>query len=373
MFDIFNLVIIRIKLLVNKSFIVSILVVPIFIFLITSTVDLNKQQKINIGIGYETDEIKKLLDSRINTYIDDSFNLIIFNNEEDLKASVETYKTDCGYFITSKYVNKYAKSINLYKTETTTSDKVLNIFLASILVLDRSGELGVKVLEKYIDNKDIAKETIQQDAKVYTKDGALMDISYDTKNYKTNTSKTNLINFDNLFYSIYGIIILFVCILNIEQIIEEKNSNIILRLKNIKNGISKYFGSYLIAQSIIIFVYLTISHLVLNVFYKTSYSNYGIVIICDILLSFVISSFCIMISIIFKSNKYILVLAVYSFISSLLFSGAILPIKNVISNLDILKYFTFNYYYLLGLNSVSLIMIGIILIFMYISSRCLKI
>lgn len=342
-----DLIILRLKLLLNKSFIVSILVVPILIFLITSTVNLNDQQKINIGISYETTELKDLLDLRIKTYVDDSFNLIIFDTETELKSSVEKYKIDCGYFITNKYVDKYAKSIKLYKTPTTTSDKVLNIFLGSILVLDRSGELGVKVLEKNITNKDLAKQEIQQSS--YKKDGPLMDISYDIKKYETNISNSNLINFDNLFYSLYSIIILFVCILNIEQIIEEKNSNIILRLKTIKNGVLKYFSTYIIAQAIIIFFYLTVSHILLNIFYKTSY-NIMILIIFDMLLSFAISSFCIMVAVLFKSNKYILILAIYSFISSLLFSGAIVPIKNIISKLDILKYMSFNYYYLAGLN-----------------------
>jgi hypothetical protein len=308
---------------------------PVFIIFILTNVDLNTENKINIGLFYENPTIKKNIHGPLISYSEDTINFIVFESEEDLIGSVSSYHVDCGYSFKS---GSYKKSIKLYKTNTTTSDTVLNIFLSSLAVRNRAGELGASVLKNYLEEVNVSE--IQEGALKYSAGGPLMKIRYDN----IDGGETEAVSFDNLFYGLFAISAMFISILNASWLINERGSEIYGRVKlscpYMENAVSQ-----LVALFCVNICYLFICNLVLSAVYNTNFKVFNIICV-DILYSLWITLISFLLGRYFKKDNFLVPLAVFAFIFNFAVSGAIVDISEILGQLGFIKYFSVVYFYL---------------------------
>ncbi len=308
---------------------------PVFVIFILFNIDLNKESKIKVALAYENDEIKNIIHPSIMEYSKETIDFFVCENKDELIKSVSAYKTDCGYFFKA---GDYKNSIELYKTKTTTSDTVLNIFLSTLVMQRRSGEMGEKVLHPYI--KEIDAEEILQDSYEYSKNGSLMKIKYRT----TGGEIQNENSFDKLFYGLFALTALFISILNSSRFIKERNSDLHYRIKmnnlEFKNDLSQIFSLFL--SNIF---YLSVAHIILGLVYKVEF-NFFQIIIADILFSLCVSVISFLIGKYFKRDNFIMILAVFLFLFNFAAGGLIFDISEIAVNLSFVKYFSILFYYL---------------------------
>lgn len=343
---------IRLKLMINPTYIISMILIPLLLAFILISYKGNFTNIINVGILYDSKYLEDNIQHTLELYADDSINFVFFENENEMKEKVMDYSIDSGYYFTEKLKTNNNSSIVVYKTETTTSTKTLNILIASIVMQNKSGELGYNVLKKHLDkttDENIIKNEILENSYLYTKDGPLMDITYEFINLPAHASKP-IFSMDNIFYGVLSIVALYTTILNSGRIIREKNSSIFSRLKINTNNIKIYFASFFLASFLLNFIFLSLSQFILGIIYKPTFNIFNILIL-NIVYSLCISAFSTFLAVFLRKDSIVEALSVFIFLLSIVFGGIIFNISEIFSFLNPVKYLFFVTYYIDGLSN----------------------
>lgn len=345
---------IRLKLMLSPTYIFSMILVPFLLAFVLISYNGTFSNVIKVGIMYDSQYLEENIQSTLDLYADKSIKFIFFDNENEMKEKVMDYSIDSAYYFTKKLETSNNSAITVYKTETTTSTKTLNILISSIVMQNKSGVLGYKVLKQYLDkntDENIIKDEILKNSYIYTKNGALMDITYEFVNLPiASTYSKPLFFMDNIFYGVLAILALYTSILNSGRIIKEKNSSIFSRLKINNHNVKIYFFSFFIALFLLNFTFLSLSQFILGIIYKPSFTLSNIIML-NIVYSLCISAFATFLAVFLKKDSIVEAFSVFIFLLSIAFGGFVFDIGELFISLVPIKYLFFVNYYVDGLNN----------------------
>ena len=344
-------ILIRLKLIINPTFFISILILPFLILFLLQNIDFEKEKKLSVGIFFENAEKTEMLRKNIHYYMNDSSdisNIIEFENENSLVENILNYNIDCGFVVKESYGDTFGESIKLYKTNFSTSDVIMKGFIATIAIQDMSGQFGQSVLRKYLDtDKEIVKEEILQSTYEYTKDGSLMNIDYQYVNNgaKEMSERREYLSLEKIILGLFSSLSVFLAFTMIDKAVNERKSEIFNRIKLGDKYLINYNATYFFSFAIVIFSYLTLCIVIFG-FIGDLQFNINSLIFANLFLSVVTSFMVILLINIMKSSKYTFLLSLYVFLFCLIFNESLFKIKDVISALEPLKFFNVVYYYL---------------------------
>lgn len=346
---IFISIIMRLKLILNYSFIFVIIVFLIISFFI-SIIMHKENRNLTIGIMYIDDNVSNYIVDSFTKNIVDGIEVIKYDNLENMQKDITNGSLEMAYLITEQVENNnFNKTIQAYKSTFTSTDQLLNVLMASSIIQAKSGEIGYGVLRKYFnDDKGEIVEFINTSTDSYLKNGLLMNLDtavIANKNYTTVESNTS----KNIIYGLLSLIILVEGAVSAKTISNKAEKNVFAKIKYYGVGMNNYLLGNNIAIFLVCFVTSLIYLFICRLLFKDLIFNTALELIYCTIYIISITSFSCFINTKFNLKNYADSILIFLFISTILFSGSFFNIQEIFNNISILRYIFIPHYYVDGL------------------------
>ncbi len=329
----------RLKLTINKFFIMAVFLYAIFIVVTIFNFGDDEQNVAKVGFVHEDNDFTKDLINQFNYYGKDFFISVEYESKEDLQKSVATNKIDCGYVLPNEYINR-KNSIQYISSDKTILGEYSNLLISSIYLQNNADNLGYNAIRKILDEDSTTiKEKINEKNANYLEKAPFMSYTYEGVNGK------EIIQSNNIYIILYGITGLFLtlfCLLFYLNEAFENNIAIYLALQNKRNKIKYYLGN-LTSYNIILFIFSILSISIMKFIFMneviTFYDALVIQIFC-----FMLSSLVFTLTLIKNYNAMSLFIIFY-FITACILGDVFIHIGVIIPMLSFTKYLYPTYYF----------------------------
>ncbi len=349
-----NVIKTRLKLTINKFFIMSILLYAMFVTVTIWNFGETDENLTKIGFLYEENNFTNNLINQFDYYGEDFFVSVKYETEEQLQNDVAKNKIDCGYILPDEYTNS-KNSIKYISSNKTILGSYSNLLIGSIYLQSNAGNLGYKAVRNILDDDaKIIKQKINESNEQYLKNAPFLTYNYEGVN------GNEIVENNNIYTILYGIIGLFLtlfCLLFYLNERFENNVKIYLALRNKSNRIKYYFGN-LTAYYIILFIFSFVNVTIIKFIFTNEMISLAETVAL-ILFCFMLSSAVYSLTLI-KNHNVMSLFIVFYFLTACILGNVFFDINSIVPYTSFTKYLYTTYYFkesMLQTNSIATVFI----------------